>query len=164
MIFPKRNTMHEKRLFAVIGSIIGVTAILVTAGAATQLAFAAGACNGCRLSAEGSGSVLCDDSETPEPATISFIVFKGKGGDVSGQLSISTDSGHGLDGFITAGKISGAKYSLQGGADVFGRHDICGGVSSFSVSGPIGTNVPINFQTTNSSGSFTGTAQIMPPT
>lgn len=56
MIFPKRSVIHEKRLFAVIGSIIAVTAILVSGGAATQLALAQ---QGQDIQGTGIGQVKC---------------------------------------------------------------------------------------------------------
>jgi hypothetical protein len=166
MVFPSsRNIPEKKQLFAVIGSIIAITTILATSAAATQLSFAVGGCRGCNLSAFGSGSLVCGDNTT-YPSTISIDATKGKGGAASGTLTISTTDGSGLTatGTITGGKISASKYSLQGTWD---SCCICGAscsTASFTVSGPTGTSIPINFQSSAiASSSFTGTAQTTTP-
>jgi hypothetical protein len=180
MVFSNRNTTSTQKkkqhLFAAIGSIIAVSTILATGGAANQLAFAPGGkCGSCTLNAFGTGTIICGDNTT-FTSTISISAIKGKGDTASGTLLITTDTGlivlNGA-GTITAGKISLTKYSLKGTWDPNG---ICGatGTYTFSVSGPTGTSVPINFQSrafpnqfingSIASSSFTGTAQTTQPT
>ena len=140
-----------------------VTAALVASGAATQqLAFAQEVtCAGCRfLDVSGSGTIECADGTT-YPSTIDITARTVRGGDARGNLTIITDSGLVLFGSIESGRITGARYSLEGIIIIL--DDICGttDTTSFSVSGRIGTQVPINFQSSAiASSSFTGTARI----
>jgi hypothetical protein len=160
MVFLNRNAItHKQHLFTVVGSIIAVTTTLASSGAATQLAFATGVqqCANCGIIGRGSGTVECTDN-TIYTSTISFSATKTKG-TVSGSLTITAKNGTLTStGTITGGKISPSKYSLQGTWDSSGICGTSGTTASFSVSGPTGTSVPINFQSgAIASSSFTGT-------
>ena len=164
MVFSTKNNIQKRDIFAVIGSIVAVTALATSGAATTQLAFAqeGTGCRGCRVNALGEGIIICGDN-TQHQSSISISATKGKGGSASGTLTITTDSGITATGTITSGKISGAKYSLQG---TWNPNSICGasGTTSFTTSGPTGTQVPINFQSSAiASSSFTGTAQTTTP-
>ena len=158
----------QNNQLALIASITIAVTTLATSTAATQLAFAqggGGTCVGCRfLDVSGSGSTVCGDN-TIYPSTIDISATSRKGGGgagtVSGNLTIFTDSGLVGIGTITSGKITGARYSLEGIWDPNGICGVSGTATSFSVSARIGTQVPINFQSNVIAGStFTGTAQI----
>jgi hypothetical protein len=165
MVLPSNKIIHKNHFFAVIGSIIAITTILATSGSATQLAFAAaGQCPNCSIYIFGSGDVECTDNAI-HAATISVTASKGKG-KVTGPLDVANVlEGTSATYFISGGKIRETEYSLKGTWD---PSIICGlpsGTTSVSISGPIGTSVPINFQSSAISiSNFTGTAQTTTPT
>ncbi|HEY1247853.1 MAG TPA: hypothetical protein VGE97_02585, partial [Nitrososphaera sp.] len=78
-------------------------------------------------------------------------------------LTVTIDSGLTNTGTVTGGKITSTEYSLQG--NPIDTTSTFGGFSPFSVSGPLGTSVPINFRGGDIDfASFTGTAKITHPT